>query len=89
MPKSKYQMNVKVQINQYQKSLNPIIEYRISKGILYLFLMSRGDFSRPDFGRLKPPLPKANTPINKFHYFCEAQYFTSFTLDALIFELWI
>jgi len=34
-----------------------IIKLRINKGTLYLFLMGRGDFSRPDFWRLKPPLP--------------------------------
>jgi len=32
----------------------------INKGILNLFLMGRGDFSRPDFGRLKPPLPQTD-----------------------------
>jgi hypothetical protein len=37
-----------------------IIEPRINKGTLYLSLMGRGDFSRPDFGRLKPPLPRMN-----------------------------
>ena len=25
-------------------------------------LMGRGDFDRPDFGRLKPPLPETNAP---------------------------
>jgi hypothetical protein len=46
-------------------------ELRINKGTLYLFLMGRGDFSlparsvsaeagRPDFGRLKPPLPRTD-----------------------------
>jgi len=46
------------------------IELHINKGTLYFFLMGRGDFSlparsasaeagRPDFGRLKPPLPEA------------------------------
>jgi len=24
--------------------------------------MGRGDFSRPDFGRLKPPLPRGDIP---------------------------
>jgi hypothetical protein len=42
------------------------IELRISKGTLYLFLMGRGDFSRPDFGRLKPPLPQTNPPKTSF-----------------------
>jgi len=36
------------------------IELRINKGTPYLSLMGRGDFSRPDFGRLKPPLPQTN-----------------------------
>lgn len=35
--------------------------------------MGRGDFSRPDFGRLKPPIPKTDV-LKKFHYFCDAQY---------------
>jgi hypothetical protein len=50
-----------------------IIEFRIIKGTLYLFLMGRGDFSRPDFGRLKPSLPRTNAPINKFRSFYEPQ----------------
>ena len=38
------------------------IEFRVKKGTVYLFLMGRGDFSRPDFGRLKPPLPWSIAP---------------------------
>jgi len=34
------------------------IELRTNKGTPSLSLMGRGDFSRPDFGRLKPPLPQ-------------------------------
>ena len=47
-------------------SLSPLgdyvasIEFRINIGIVSLFLMGRGDFSRPDFGRLKPPLPQTD-----------------------------
>ncbi len=33
-----------------------IIELRINKGTPYLSFMGRGDFSRPDIRRLKPPL---------------------------------
>jgi len=28
--------------------------------------MGRGDFSRPDLGRLKPPLPQTNAPKTSF-----------------------
>src|SRR4030067_2501927 len=38
------------------------IEFRVKKGTVYLFRMGRGDFSRPDFGRLKPPLPQTIAP---------------------------
>jgi hypothetical protein len=34
----------------------------VDKGTLYLSFMGRGDFSRPDIGRLKPPLPQEITP---------------------------
>jgi hypothetical protein len=33
------------------------MEFHVNKGTVYFFLKGRGDFSRPDFGRLKPPLP--------------------------------
>jgi hypothetical protein len=39
-----------------------ITELRINKGTPYLSFMGRGDFSRPDIGRLKPPLPQEITP---------------------------
>jgi len=58
------------------------IELRINKGTPYLPRKGRGDFSRPDFGRLKPPLPittvlrtgfitfaKLNTRIGKRRFF--------------------
>jgi hypothetical protein len=34
------------------------IEFHRIKEIVYVFLMGRGDFRRPDFGRLKRPLPE-------------------------------
>jgi hypothetical protein len=37
-----------------------IIGRRIKK--FFLFLTGRGDFSRPNFGRLKPPLPQMSEP---------------------------
>jgi hypothetical protein len=44
-------------------SFSRIIELRINKGTIYLSRMGRGDFSRPDAGRLKPPLPETNSLI--------------------------
>ena len=38
------------------------IEVRINKGIPYFPLMGRGDFSRPDFGWLKLPIPRVDIP---------------------------
>jgi hypothetical protein len=35
-----------------------ITELHINKGTPYLSFMGRGDFSRPDIGRLKPPYPR-------------------------------
>jgi hypothetical protein len=44
-----------------EKALRMLLnELRINKGTLYLSLMGRGNFSRPDYGRLKPPLPRMN-----------------------------
>ena len=42
--------------------------------------MGRGDFSRPDFGRLKPPPTPDERTENKFYYFCEAQYLNSYAI---------
>ena len=47
------------------------IELRINKGTLYLFVMGRGDFSRSDFGRLKPPLPEMNASKTSFITFAK------------------
>jgi hypothetical protein len=38
-----------------------ITELHLNKGTPYLSFMGRGDFSRPDIGRLKPPLPREIT----------------------------
>ena len=48
-----------------------ISELHINKGTLYVFRMGRGDFSRPDFGRLKPPLPQTNAPKTCFITFAK------------------
>jgi hypothetical protein len=46
---------------QYADTIHRLIiniEFHRIKETVYVFLMGRGDFSRPDFGRLKPPLPE-------------------------------
>jgi hypothetical protein len=48
-----------------------IIELRINKETRHLLLKGRGDFSRPDFGRLKPPLPKGTAPKRSFITFAK------------------
>ena len=59
-----------------------ITELRINKGTPYLSFMGRGDFSRPDIGRLKPPLPQEITPkissitITKLNNTNTINYFT-------------
>jgi uncharacterized protein with HEPN domain len=47
------------------------IELRINKETRHLLLKGRGDFSRPDFGRLKPPLPKGTAPKRSFITFAK------------------
>jgi len=47
------------------------IELRINRETLCLSLTGRGDFSRPDFGRLKPPLILTNAPKTSFITFAK------------------
>jgi hypothetical protein len=48
-----------------------IIELRINKGTFHFLPMGRGDFSRPDFRRLKPPLPQKDSPKRSFITFAK------------------
>jgi len=48
-----------------------IVERRRNKGALCLLRMGTGDFSRPDLGRLKPPLPQTNAPKTGFITFAK------------------
>jgi hypothetical protein len=52
-----------------------IIELRINRGTLCLSLTGRGDFSRLDFGRLKPPLPLRNAPKTSLITFAKLNIF--------------
>jgi len=48
-----------------------ITELRINRETVCLSLTGRGDFSRPDFERLKPPLPLTNAPKTSFITFAK------------------
>ena len=58
----------------------------MGKGTLYLFLKGRGDFSRPDFGRLKPPLPQTIVPKSSSIAFAKLNNNdkSSFGLEAVV-----
>jgi hypothetical protein len=51
-----------------------IIEFRINRGTPSFPFTGRGDFSRPDFGRLKPPLPLTNAPKISFITFAKLNF---------------
>jgi hypothetical protein len=55
-----------MKITQHDIKQGTIIELRINKETFHFLPMGRGDFSRPDFGRLKPPLPQKDSLKRSF-----------------------